>query len=231
MSGFLRQLERLATRWTPGFLKPVLRAGRNRVTDFRNARKYHRRLSEAPDVNVSDRDVLIVVIDCLRVDHTGLHDYDRDTTPFLNSLPVQYPHTVAAAPWTYSSVSSLLSGQYPHTHGAVPRGEYRNFDDEIPRKLDDDVHLMSELLGAAGYDTISLTSIGYADIAARGRFADRRYRHDADAATLVDELLEWWQGRDGPRFAYLHLADLHEPLAVPDDQPFGEISEVEGLRR
>ncbi|WP_227357577.1 sulfatase [Haladaptatus salinisoli] len=231
MTQLFRHLERIAVDRVPERIKPYLRTVRNRIKDSHNTVEYHRRLNGTPLVETNGKDVIIVVVDCLRADHTSLRDYERETTPFLSTLTGQYPHAISAAPWTYSSVSSILTGRYPHNHGALPQGEFRNFDDNVPREIDDDVMFLSELLGNAGYDTFALTSIGFADIVSQGRFLDRQYRHDADATTLVDELLEWWHSHESPRFAYLHLADLHEPLSIPNNQPFGHIEEVDGLQR
>lgn len=231
MTGIQRHLERIASKQVPNSLKPYLRTVRDNINNVQNWREHRRRLQEAPIVDPSGQDVLVIAVDCLRADHTMLHDYHRDTTPFLATFPGQYRHAVTPAPWTYSSVTSLLSGRYPHNHGALPQGEFRNFDDQIPQQIDDDVFFLSELLGNAGYDTLALTSIGFANIATRGRFSSSQYLHDANAEQLVDEALKWWHDRDTPRFAYLHLADLHEPMAIPEDHPFGDIEKVNNLRR
>lgn len=65
--------------------------------------------------------VVIVVIDTLRADHTSLHGYDRPTTPNLQRIAdeglVLRSH-FANAPWTKPSVASMITGLHPSAHGS-----------------------------------------------------------------------------------------------------------------
>src|SRR5436189_4017786 len=65
--------------------------------------------------------VLLVTVDCLRRDRLSAYGYERQTTPFLDSLVDDALHCTSAhsaSSWTCPSVVSLLTGQYPHRHGA-----------------------------------------------------------------------------------------------------------------
>ena len=69
--------------------------------------------------------VLLVVIDALRADHTSVFGHNRDTTPTLRSLAADghtFENAFSAAPWTPPSHGSMFSGVHPSTHGYLDGG-------------------------------------------------------------------------------------------------------------
>lgn len=69
--------------------------------------------------------VLLIVIDAMRADHTSVFGHDRDTTPNLRSLSADahvFENAFAAAPWTPPSHASMFSGVHPSTHGYLDGG-------------------------------------------------------------------------------------------------------------
>jgi arylsulfatase A-like enzyme len=180
----------------------------------------------------NSQNVLILTVDCLRNDRISQTGYHRVTTPFIDSLE-SYTPAIAPAPWTFSSVPSILTGLHPHRHGAAyPDDSSRNQDlNNPPNGVRNDVYTIAELLDANGYETKFLTAIGTAAIPIDGRFKSMQRRHDADAETLLAELKDWWNSNSGPKFGYVQLGDLHESLHEPDTAYFGEIPDVEGIGR
>lgn len=76
--------------------------------------------------------VLVIVVDTLRADHVSLYGYPRPTTPNLDRIASQgvvFENAIATAPWTLPSHASMVTGRYPHEHGA--RGE-RGLDAYLP---------------------------------------------------------------------------------------------------
>ena len=68
--------------------------------------------------------LLLIVIDTLRVDGLGCYGSPRDTSPALDALAAdaaRFERAYATAPWTQPSVASLLTGLYPSGHGLVCR--------------------------------------------------------------------------------------------------------------
>jgi arylsulfatase A-like enzyme len=64
--------------------------------------------------------VLLVTVDALRADHCGFAGYDRETTPFLDSLAADslvFESAFAVGPGTPSSFASLFSSRYPLEFG------------------------------------------------------------------------------------------------------------------
>ena len=216
-------------------LSPVYRTAiYNAYQPVQNRIQFRRRLQNVPQYDFDDRDVLFLVVDCLRNDHLSRSGYSRETTPFLDSVGTYHPNCVSAAPWTYPSVPSILTGLYPHNHGAIFEADRRNNAMNTPlASVRDDVHTLSEILAKDGYETFLTAGIVTAELSVRGRFrrANAHYDgvHDAPANEMVDHLLDWWDSTDGNRFGYVHFADLHADLRRPEVQPFGAVPDIPDL--
>ena len=78
-----------------------------------------------PDIPQNDKtslpkNVIIVLVDCLRADHLQCYGYTRETSPFLDYLAqtgVIFENCIAPSSWTIPSVVSLFTGVYPQQHG------------------------------------------------------------------------------------------------------------------
>lgn len=214
----------------------IQEVAKNTLDTFRGLKSrlsYEKRSIETPTVNLENpQNVLIITIDCLRNDRISRSGYHRDTSPFIDSL-ASYTPAIAAAPWTFSSVPSILTGLYPHRHGATYSDDSsRNQDlNNPPNGIRDDVYTIAELLDTSGYETKFLTAIGTAAIPIEGRFKSMQQCHDADAEVLLSEIRDWWNNESQPRFGYVQLGDLHEPLHEPDTEFFGEIPDIKGINR
>lgn len=209
---------------------------RSTLNVFRGARSriaYESRINNAPSYEIGNRtNVLIVTIDCLRYDRISRTGYERATTPFLDDFESP-TRAIAPAPWTFSSVPSILTGLYPHNHGAIyPDDSSRNQNlSNPPGGVHEDVFTLAEILATNGYETRFSTAIGTAAIPIHGRFKSTKRRHDADAGTLLSEVQDWWNSTSKPKFGYVQLGDLHEPLHEPESTYFGEIPDIEGIDR
>ena len=65
--------------------------------------------------------VLLIVVDTLRVDHVGCYGHRRDTSPAVDRLAaegVRFERAYSTAPWTKPSVASMITGLYPSAHRA-----------------------------------------------------------------------------------------------------------------
>ena len=66
-----------------------------------------------------DPNVLLIVLDTARADHTSVHGYERPTTSRLEELAsdsVRFDEAFSAAPWTPPSHGSIFTGVYPSSH-------------------------------------------------------------------------------------------------------------------
>jgi hypothetical protein len=159
------------------------------------------------------RHIVVVVVDALRSDHV-----DAETTPYLNSLGGVDAVTPGA--WTFPAVSSLLSGVYPHEHGAMKQTDEPD-DSEgltLPPRMDDDRETLTEALAGAGYETYGGFGHDTPFVALSGRFDKHALYHkvNSNARDVLDDYLGWVDGRDRT-FAFLHLADPHIPVGPPDE--------------
>jgi arylsulfatase A-like enzyme len=71
--------------------------------------------------------ILIIVFDAFTATHMSLYGYDRETTPYINSLAekaIVYHQHYAGGHWTYPGTMSLLTGVLPWSHRGFTRGPY-----------------------------------------------------------------------------------------------------------
>jgi len=168
--------------------------------------------------------VVIVCVDCMRYFNTSMAGYRRNTTPGLMSLGDHLP-AVAASPHTYSSVPSILTGLYPHVHGAVIGGDVKNFDNvKLFRGLRRGIPTLFDVLAAVGYRVFFAAAIDLAYYPLRGRVPavisyDNADKLLAAAARRIRE-----GGGRTPIAMYIHLGDLHDPITPPKEYRsyFGE---------
>jgi len=75
----------------------------------------------APAATLADCNVIIIVIDALRADHLGCYGYQRDTSPFIDSIAgraVVFEDANSVSSYTLEVVPALLSGLLPSSGGA-----------------------------------------------------------------------------------------------------------------
>jgi len=103
--------------------------------------------------NPAGPNVVLVTIDTLRADHLGSYGYERDTSPFLDSLAAagtRFADPVAAASWTKPATGTILTGLYPSRHGALYHGS--------TLQLPDGEQTLAEAFHDQGYVTAGFVS-------------------------------------------------------------------------
>jgi arylsulfatase A-like enzyme/Flp pilus assembly protein TadD len=194
--------------------------------------------------------VVLITLDTLRADRVGCYGCADVRTPHLDDLAangVRYSEAVSVTPMTLPSHSSILTGQYPPTHGVRDNGKF---------KLDDRHTTLAEHLKAAGYKTAAFIAAfvldhryglaqgfdHYADEMPDSRKASGLTggQPQRPANVVVDEFESWFADNvpaqsTEPFFAWVHLFDPHTPYTPPPpydaeyaDQPYlGEIAFVD----
>jgi arylsulfatase A-like enzyme len=178
---------------------------------------------QSADPGDGDRpNVLIYVVDTLRVDSLRLHGNDRVETPSLDRLAAEgasFLHAYASAPWTRPSIASILTGRYPDGHGAQGRhGALRS-----------GIEGLAQRLGAAGYATACITT--NTNVAAafgfdRGfdRFVEfydyNKFVGDSSPDRMPsrganEKAIEWLEGVEEPFFLFVLSVDPHAPHHPP----------------
>lgn len=155
---------------------------------------------------VGKANVVLVLIDTLRPDRTGVGGYARPTTPFLDSLArsgVVFEQAYAPAPWTLPSVVSLMSSQPVCAHGVVVDGQ------RLPRAF----RTLAQRLARHGYATASFYANPYAGpLSGLGRGFDLA-RHASPIR--LDWIRSWLDEHSArPFFLYVHQTEPHNPYAA-----------------
>jgi arylsulfatase A-like enzyme len=186
--------------------------------------------------------VLLITVDTLRADRLTAAGYPRATTPNLDALAAEglrFTHAETPRAKTTPAIASLMTGLYPHEHGAR--------DLLVP--LAGDHALLAERLRAAGWSTAAIVGnyvlIDRFSGLARGfdrwieELPDRQGVPPDDAPqrtarSMSDAALSELAREDGgePWFLWLHYMDPHGlydpppehrvfrsdvPEAIPDD--------------
>lgn len=188
--------------------------------------------------------ILLVTIDTTRADRLGPYGYEAARTPTLDRLAATgttWMRAYSSVPLTVPSHATMLTGQYPPTHGVRNEGDFR---------LSEDVTTVAERLQAAGYRTMAFTSSFttqrrwgfdqgfdlYHDPIVEGNPSQITWRDQRPANEVVDDVLGTLAALpdDGPVFVWVHLFDPHWPYDPPEpyaselDDPYdGEIAFVD----
>lgn len=178
--------------------------------------------------------VVFIVIDCLRWDHTSMANYSRPTTPVIKKLSEKgllCTNAYSSSPWTYPSVISLLSGYYPSNHGGIYTSNPRHFiKSGLPNKPKSDVLYLSEILESFNYQTLFATDIYAAAIAINNRaLSCLPYKKGKlDPLILLNKNMIDYKKNF---FMYLHLGHPHIPIQIPKsfDTIFGDIEHLPNL--
>ena len=182
---------------------------------------------------LAGKNIVLVVVDTLRVDHLQIGGYKHDTAPFLTSLAQQgvvFANAYSGASWTAPAMASMFTSVYPDHHGVTTGLHFQLKDHEPGGEADsggevDSIGLnripqakatLPEILKEAGYRTFGVVDnpniceeMGFT----RGfdYFDVGSYR---GAPVVAGKVQEWTQeitqGED-PFFLYVHYMDPHKP--------------------
>ncbi|MDH3211476.1 MAG: sulfatase-like hydrolase/transferase [Myxococcales bacterium] len=160
------------------------------------------------------RVVLLISIDTLRADHLGVYGYLRPTSPVIDGLAregIVFADASSTAPWTLPAHASMLSGLYPHRHGAT----------DVTHQLPEDVPTLATILARRGYRTaavVNSTKVSRLYDLSRG-FQEFLYVpevHDriSPSTWITDQAMDWLREfRDERLFLFVHYYDVHSDYA------------------
>lgn len=153
--------------------------------------------------------VILIVVDTLRADYLGCYRPTAGLSPSIDSLAssgVRFETCISQAPWTLPAVSTILTGLYPSSHGAI----------NLNNALATSVPTLAEKLRAADYATGAVVSHRLVNAKrgiARGFdfFEDKssRSRDFVSSELLTDAATAWLDDCRDPFFLFLHYFDPH----------------------
>ena len=194
--------------------------------------------------------MLLITLDTTRADHLGCYGYSLGTSPRLDELARRstvFTNAMCTAAVTPVSHASILSGQFPYTHGLrVLHGVTEN-------KLPADTVTLAEVLRDDGYRTAAFISAfpagsrfgleqgfgtfdedflktSMSEIVTRGG-AINTGSNQRGAAETTDRALQWLANTEGPFFAWLHYFDPHDVKLMPPKDYRAEFPPLKGPPR
>jgi len=164
------------------------------------------------------RNVLLIYVDTLRADHLEAYGYDKPTSPVIKKLAEKgalFTAAHSAAPWTYSSTASLVTGLYPAAHGAIVPGVVKIKPANGKQEKVDlapGFQTMAEHFAAAGFKTALFAHnahLGHGN--EQGFETYRNVRKRIEASTQVKRALKWLkeQPKGAPFLLEVHFLDPH----------------------
>jgi arylsulfatase A-like enzyme len=178
--------------------------------------------------------IVIVVLDTVRLDYTGPAGADAYLTPAVNALAEEgtsFSRAWSNAPWTVPSHASMFSGLLPSSHRCTGR-DFR-FRSEGPT--------FAELLSESGYRTAAFYSNPWLSDELTGMlrgFEEQYAESGAGTAilTLADQggrrtvanVSSWLAGSDErtPFLMFVNLLEAHLPFDPPDDYRVKHLPDV-----
>ncbi len=165
-------------------------------------------------------DILLVVVDALRAPNLGAYEYQRLTSPFLDSIAARssvFDAAFAPNPPTEPSLTTLLSGVDALTHGV--------FAMEADASPPSDLDSLPRALARAGYQTVMVSPRWPWTEWIAGQFQQFRdssyvrriplaWRKAERTTSLALEALRDLDA-DRPAFVVAHYLDTHTPYLPP----------------
>ncbi len=195
-----------------------------------------------PLARFADQNVLLVTIDTLRADALGCYG-GRAATPVLDRLAaggVRFDFAHAHAVVTLPSHASILTGEYPFTHGIRENSGYRLAPGRatLATRLRATGRAAGAFVGAVVLDARYGLNAGfdhYDDRLPVGHVPTAISMPERRGDEVVAAARRWIEAQSGPWFAWVHLYDPHAPYAPPSPYDtqyagapyFGEVAWVD----
>ena len=171
---------------------------------------------DTPD-GANRQNVILISLDAVRADHLGCYGYRRDTTPVLDKLAEDsavFLNTISAAPYTLPSHSTMLTGLFPTTHGAL----------RVSDTLDPSIPTLADRLRGQGLITAGFTGGGLMRANFGFSHGFDEYHDQVGPPTTPDcvtplmaEVSSWMDRSVGAGFfLFLHTYQAHDPYCPPD---------------
>lgn len=167
------------------------------------------------------RNVVFIVADTLRADHLGSWGYERETSPFLDSLArshVQFVNARSQASCTFPSVNSMLTSRNPLLFT----------DPETRPGIPETVPSLAVILEDHGYRTAAVSA---SPIVRKSPSKHNPVGGFGRGFEIFDEECQWHPSScvtgaalnrlaalEPPFFLYLHYMDPHDPYRAMPEQ-------------
>lgn len=164
--------------------------------------------------------IVLIALDTQRADHLGCYGYQKNTSPFLDSIASKgtlFERCYAPNIPTHPSFTTMLTGKEAITHDIV------NIGGGVPIKPG--IRLLPEILKEHGFVTAAVDSMGRHFT--RGFDTYVNYSWDLSEPTVLRKaetvtakalpVIEQLQSQAQPFFLFLHYWDPHTPYLPPSE--------------
>jgi arylsulfatase A-like enzyme len=179
--------------------------------------------------------VILIIIDALRAGNLACYGYNKSTSNNIDKLAdtgVIFNNAFSTTNTTDSSLTSILSGKYPISHGIRTHAE--QVTKEVISKFEkSDVAMLQELLNDHGYETVSIdylnrfykkgfqkclpdstrTSSNLKMISKK--FFKKATKEGEKLTRIAVKNIEELSTKNKPFFLFLHYWDAHIPYDPP----------------
>ena len=172
-----------------------------------------------PEMRMTRKNVIIIVIDALRTDRLGCYGYKRMLTPNIDEIAnkgVIFENCFSTFNATDPAFTTIVTGLFPASH------RIRNHADRISPEMlqqfnDNSIPLISEILHKHGYATIGLDWLGRWHKRGYDYYLGEKFDTNIPKATfLTDEAIAQINNRNTPFFLFIHYWDSHTPYQPPE---------------
>ena len=170
--------------------------------------------------------MLLITIDTLRADHLSCNGARNVATPHLDRLAregVNFTRARAAVPLTLPSHASILTGEYPPTHGIRDNASARLAESHLTlaEALEDEGYETAAFLGSFVLDRRFGLAQGfdiYDDKVAEAPEHLESLEAERSADAVFAAFQAWLDSTQASRpfFAWLHFYDPHAPYTPPE---------------
>lgn len=158
------------------------------------------------DVNLQRPNVILINIDSLRADHMGIFGYDKNTSPFLDSLSkegVSFKNAITPAYLTFQTDGSIFSGLYPSQNNVTI------WKTPINKNID----LLPSILKYYGYMSVAFVSPSLWEYSGMFDKFDNYYL-TPDLKNIKEakyKVANFISSIPQPFFTFWHIYDVHLP--------------------
>jgi len=163
--------------------------------------------------------VVLLIWDAARADHTFIIDYKRDTTPFLKSLAKEsfvFPHAITQGFWSLPSIASIFTGKYPGQHKMTMQTA------DESRSCPNSNKMLTESLKELGFSTWAFIDDDWLNSRTgftKGFDFFKAYPTPNGRGRAIEVLndIEETFRPEQPFFLFVNLLDSHDPYTVPKE--------------
>jgi len=160
--------------------------------------------------------LILITVDTLRADHMSAYGYPEKTTPNIDLWAkdaVIFENVYTSVPYTYPSIATLMTGQYPLTNKIVTNA--------FSPKISNNPNLLSQLLKKQGFITAGFVSNRFISSELSGFNQGFDYFKEFDAygywknnrkqyVDFIKQSVGWMsENKDKKFFLWVHLMDPH----------------------